>query len=38
MGIPLDQMTRTVEITLLEMLDKKEIPDPIVSSNADYVM
>ncbi len=38
MGIPLDQMTRTVEITLLEMLDKKEIPNPIVSANADYVM
>lgn len=38
MGIPLDQMTRNVEITLLEMLNKKEIPEPIASLNADYVM
>lgn len=37
-GISLDQITRTIEINLLETLGESEIPEPIVSVNNDYVM
>ncbi len=38
MGIPLDQITRTIEINLLQMLGESEIPKPIESVNGEYVM
>lgn len=37
-GIPLDQITRTIEINLLEMMEEKEVPDPIPTVNEEYVM
>jgi len=37
-GIALDQITRTIEINLLETLGESEIPEPIVSVNNEYVM
>lgn len=37
-GISLDQITRTIEINLLEMLGEKEIPNPIKSVNNEYIM
>ena len=36
-GISLDQITRTIEINLLEMLGEKEIPEPVKSINNEYV-
>ena len=37
-GIPLDQITRTIEINLLEMLGKTEVPQPVKPVNHEYVM
>lgn len=37
-GISLDQITRTIEINLLETLGGSEIPDPIKSVNNEYIM
>ncbi|RLD63155.1 MAG: hypothetical protein DRI95_12070 [Bacteroidetes bacterium] len=37
-GISLDQITRTIEINLLETLGEKEIPKPIESVNNEYIM
>ncbi len=37
-GISLDQITRTIEINLLETLGESEIPEPVVSVNNEYVM
>lgn len=37
-GIPLDQITRTIEINLLEMLGADEIPAPITPVDGEYVM
>ena len=37
-GIPLDQITRTIEINLLEMLGENEIPEPIKPVYGEYVM
>ncbi len=37
-GISLDQITRTIEINLLEMLGEKEIPEPVKSINNEYIM
>ena len=37
-GIPLDQITRTIEINLLEMLGEEEIPQPVEPINGEYVM
>ena len=37
-GISLDQITRTIEINLLETLGEPEIPEPIKSVNGEYVM
>jgi putative membrane protein len=37
-GIPLDQITRTIEINLLEMLGESDVPPPIKPVNNEYVM
>lgn len=37
-GIPVDQITRTIEINLLEMLGADEIPAPVSSINGEYIM
>lgn len=37
-GIPLDQITRTIEINLLEMLEESNIPEPVKPINGEYVM
>jgi putative membrane protein len=37
-GIPLDQISRTIEIDLLQMLSEKNIPDPVKPINNDYVL
>ncbi len=37
-GISLDQITRTIEINLLETLGESEIPEPIKSVNGEYIM
>ncbi len=37
-GIPLNQITRTIEINLLEMLGEKDIPKPVESVGGEYVM
>ena len=37
-GISLDQITRTIEINLLETLGESKIPDPIKSVNNEYIM
>jgi putative membrane protein len=37
-GISLDQITRTIEINLLESLNESEIPEPIKIVNNEYIM
>lgn len=37
-GISLDQITRTIEINLLETLGEKEIPEPTQNFNNEYIM
>ncbi|MEJ1240820.1 bestrophin family ion channel [Chryseolinea sp. T2] len=37
-GIPLDQISRTIEINLLRAIDHPEIPDPIKNLDNEYVM
>ena len=37
-GISLDQITRTIEINLLESLNESEIPEPIKIINNEYIM
>jgi putative membrane protein len=37
-GIPLNQISRTIEINLLEMLDEKQIPEPVKPVNNEYVL
>ncbi|WP_335966648.1 bestrophin family ion channel [Galbibacter sp. PAP.153] len=37
-GIPLDQITRTIEINLLEALKETNIPAPVKSINGEYIM
>lgn len=37
-GIPVDHITRTIEINLLEMLGEDEIPAPVSSFNGEYIM
>ena len=37
-GISLDQITRTIEINLLEMLGESNIPEPIKSVKDEYIM
>ena len=38
MGIPLDSITRNIEINLLQMLKEEKIPEPIESINDEYIM
>ncbi|MEJ4088842.1 bestrophin family protein [Galbibacter orientalis] len=37
-GIPLNQITRTIEINLLELLKEQNIPEPVQSVNGEYIM
>lgn len=37
-GIPLNQISRTIEINLLQMLAVKEIPEPVKPINEEYVL
>lgn len=37
-GIPLDQISRTIEINLLQAINHPEIPDPIKNLDNEYVM
>ena len=37
-GISLNQITRTIEINMLQTLKKNDIPSPIESVNGEYVM
>lgn len=37
-GIPLNQITRTIEINLLQMIEAEEIPEPIKPINGEYVL
>lgn len=37
-GVPLDQITRTIEINLLEMLGETEIPEPVQSVDGEYIL
>ncbi|MCM5662742.1 bestrophin family protein [Galbibacter mesophilus] len=37
-GVSLDQITRTIEINLLEALKEKDIPEPLASVNGEYIM
>lgn len=37
-GIPLDQITRTIEINLLEMLGETSIPPPVKAVNNEYIL
>jgi len=37
-GVPLNQITRTIEINLLQMLEEKEIPEPVKPINDEYIL
>lgn len=37
-ALPLDQISRTIEINLLQMLGEKDIPKPVESVNGEYVL
>lgn len=37
-SIPLNQITRSIEINLLQMLGEKNIPDPVLPINNEYVL
>jgi putative membrane protein len=37
-GIPLNQITRTIEINLLQMMDEENIPEPVKPVNNEYVL
>ncbi len=37
-GIPLDQITRTIEINLLEALGQENIPEPVQPIDGEYIM
>lgn len=37
-GVPLNQITRTIEINLLQMMGEKEIPEAVKPINGEYVM
>ena len=37
-GVPLNQITRTIEINLLQMLQEKEVPEPIKAINDEYIL
>ncbi|MES2458167.1 MAG: bestrophin family ion channel [Bacteroidota bacterium] len=37
-GVPLNQITRTIEINLLQMMGKEEIPEPVKPINDEYIL
>lgn len=37
-GVPLNQITRTIEINLLQMLKEEDIPEPVKPINEEYVL
>lgn len=37
-GVPLNQMSRTIEINLLQMLGENDIPEPVKPINNEYIM
>jgi putative membrane protein len=37
-GVPLNQITRTIEINLLQMMGEKDVPEPVKPINGEYVM
>ncbi|MPR35054.1 bestrophin family protein [Salmonirosea aquatica] len=37
-GVPLDQITRTIEINLLQMLGETDIPEPVQIIDGDYIL
>jgi len=37
-GVPLNQITRTIEINLLQMLEENEIPEPVKPINEEYIL
>jgi len=37
-GVPLNQITRTIEINLLQMLEETDVPEPIKPINEEYVL
>ncbi|WP_199137653.1 bestrophin family protein [Pedobacter sp. ASV12] len=37
-GVPLNQITRTIEINLLQMLGEEEVPAPVMPINDEYVL
>jgi len=37
-GIPLNHITRTIEINMLQTLKETEVPEPIKSNNDEYIM
>ncbi|MCZ4243344.1 bestrophin family protein [Pedobacter punctiformis] len=37
-GVPLNQITRTIEINLLQMLGEDEIPEPVKPINEEYIL
>lgn len=37
-GIPLNQITRTIEINMLQTIEESEIPNPIESVDGEYIM
>jgi len=37
-GVPLNQITRTIEINLLQMLKETDIPEPIKPINEEYIL
>jgi len=37
-GVPLNQITRTIEINLLQMMEETDIPEPIKPINEEYIL
>lgn len=37
-GVPLNQITRTIEINLLQMLNEEDIPEPVKPINEEYIL
>lgn len=37
-GIPQNQITRTIEINLLQMMGESDVPPPITPINDEYVL
>ena len=37
-AIPINQITKTIEINLLQMMDEKEIPESVQPVNGEYIL